>query len=108
LTGCREWTPGDNDDDSADQYRGGGGTDRARTNDCRDAQIACALAYIDDHRAEVEIEYQQVLRDAEETRRYWEERNRDRLAAIASRPPRPEIMAMRAKLAARRAKHRQS
>jgi hypothetical protein len=73
-----------------------------------DAQIAGALAYIADHRTEVEVEYQQVLRDAEETRRYWEDRNRDRLAAIASRPPRPEIIAMRAKLAARRAKRQQS
>ena len=71
-----------------------------------DAQIADVLAYIADHRTEVEAEYQQVLHDAEETRRYWEARNHDRLAAIASRPPRPEIAAVRAKLANRRAKRR--
>ena len=73
-----------------------------------DAQIADVLAYIADHRQEVEAEYAQVLRDAEETRRYWEERNHDRLAAIAARPPRPELAAMRAKLAARRARRQQS
>ena len=73
-----------------------------------DAQIADVLAYIADHRTEVEAEYQQVLREAEETRHYWEERNRDRLAAIASRPPRSEIAANRARLEARRARRRQS
>ena len=72
-----------------------------------DAQTADVLTYIADHRAEVEAEYQQVLHDAEETRHYWEARNHDRLAAIAARPPRPEFVAMRAKLAARRAKRRQ-
>ena len=73
-----------------------------------DAQIAGALVYIADYHTEVEAEYQQVLHEAEETRRYWEERYRDRLAAIAARPPRPEIIAMRAKLAAPRAKRQQS
>ena len=73
-----------------------------------DAQIAGALAYIADHRAEVEAEYQQVLHDAEETRRYWEVRNHDSRAAIAARPPRPEIAAMRAKLEARRVRRQRS
>ena len=69
-----------------------------------DQQITDALDYIATHRTEVEAEYQQVLRDAEETRRYWEEHNRERLAAIAERPPKPEQAAIGAKLAAAKAK----
>jgi uncharacterized protein (DUF433 family) len=67
-----------------------------------DQQIADVMTYIEEHRAEVETEYQQVLRDAEENRRYWEERNRERLANIASLPRSPEEAALRAKLAARK------
>src|SRR6266566_1004542 len=69
-----------------------------------DQQIADVMAYISQHRAEVEAEYQQVLREAEEIRRYWEERNRERLAEIAALPPKPEQAAIRAKLAAHKAK----
>lgn len=53
-------------------------------------QVADALQYIAAHRAEAEAEYDQVLTKAEENRRYWEERNRDRLAQIAATPPKPE------------------
>jgi uncharacterized protein (DUF433 family) len=67
-------------------------------------QIADVMTYIEEHRAEVEAEYQQVLRDAEENRRYWEERNRERFAQIAASPPKPEQAAIRAKLAAHKAK----
>lgn len=67
-------------------------------------QIEGALAYIAAHRDEVEAEYQQVLREAEENRRYWEERNRERLARIAAQPPRPGQEALRAKLAEQRAR----
>ena len=69
-----------------------------------DQQITDALDYIATHQAEVETEYQQVLHDAEEIRQYWEERNRERLAAIAALPPKPEQAAIRAKLAAAKAK----
>jgi uncharacterized protein (DUF433 family) len=69
-----------------------------------DQQISDALAYIAEHRAAVEAEYQQVLKDAEENRRYWEERNRDRFAQIAALPPKPEHAAIRAKLRAHKAK----
>src|SRR5207249_2828885 len=69
-----------------------------------DQQITDVMAYIKEHRAEVEAEYQQVLREAEEIRRYWEERNRERLAEIAALPPKPEQAAIRAKLAAHKAK----
>jgi uncharacterized protein (DUF433 family) len=67
-------------------------------------QIADALDYIATHRTEVEAEYQQVLHDAQEIRQYWEERNRERLTAIAALPPKPEQVAIRAKLAAAKAK----
>jgi uncharacterized protein (DUF433 family) len=67
-------------------------------------QITDVLAYIAEHRAEVEAEYQQVLRQAEETRRYWEERNRERFARMATLPPKPEHARIHAKLAAARAK----
>ncbi|MCG8350341.1 MAG: hypothetical protein MI924_21455 [Chloroflexales bacterium] len=69
-----------------------------------DRQITDALGYIADHRTEVEAEYQQVLREADEIRQYWEERYRERLAAIAALPPKPEQAAVRAKLAAATAK----
>jgi uncharacterized protein (DUF433 family) len=68
--------------------------------DLTDQQIEVALDYINQHRTEVETEYQEVLRSAEESRHYWEERNRERLAAIAKRPPQPGQEAIRAKLKA--------
>ncbi len=61
-------------------------------------QIADALEYIAAHRDEVETEYEQVLKNAEENRRYWEARNRDRLAQIAQMPTKPEYAAAWAKL----------
>lgn len=72
--------------------------------DLTDQQVSDVLAYIADHQTEIEAEYQQVLQQAEETRRYWEERNRERFARIAILPPKPEQAAVRAKLAAARAK----
>jgi hypothetical protein len=69
-----------------------------------DQQITDVLAYIDEHRAEVEAEYQLVLQQAEEHRRYWEERNRERFAQIAAQPPKPGQEAIRTKLAAHKAK----
>jgi uncharacterized protein (DUF433 family) len=76
--------------------------------DLTDQQIADVMAYLADHRAEVEAEYQQVLRDSEEVRRYWEDRNLDRFARIAALPHDPDQAAIRAKLAAYRAQWRQS
>lgn len=67
-------------------------------------QIGGAIRYIEEHREEVETEYEQVLREAEENRRYWEERNRERFAQIAPLPPKPEQAAIRAKLAAHKAR----
>lgn len=71
--------------------------------DISDGQVRAALEYIAQHRSEVEAEYAQVLKDAEEIRQYWEERNRERLAQIAALPPKPGQEAIRAKLAARKA-----
>jgi uncharacterized protein (DUF433 family) len=72
-----------------------------------DTEMRIALDYIAAHHDAVEAEYQQVLRDAEEARRYWEERNRERLAQIAAMPPTPGTEAMRAKLAEYRARRAQ-
>ena len=63
-------------------------------------QVAAAMEYIATHQAEVDAEYHQVLARAEENRRYWEERNRDRLAQIEAMPPKPEHAAAWAKLQA--------
>ncbi|MGV0026771.1 DUF433 domain-containing protein [Phormidesmis priestleyi] len=69
-----------------------------------DAQVDAALGYIDTHRVEVEAEYQFVLKEAEELRQYYEEQNRDLIARIAAKPPKPGTEAIRAKLRAERAK----
>ncbi len=75
--------------------------------DLTDEQLDVALDYIAAHREEVEAEFRQVLASAEEIRRYWEERNRERLADIAAKqaaaPPDARLEAFRAKLAAHRA-----
>lgn len=65
-----------------------------------DEQIADIMDYIETHRDEVEAEYAEVLRLAEEDRRYWEERNRERFAQIAAMPPRTDHPEARAKLRA--------
>ena len=68
-----------------------------------DEQIHAALSYIEAHQTEVEAEYQEILKTAEENRQYWEEHNRERFARIAAASPRPEYEAARAKLQERRA-----
>ncbi len=69
-----------------------------------DEQVKAALSYIDTHRAEVEAEYQTVLKETEELRKYYEEQNRDLIAHIAAKPPKPGTEVIRAKLRAERAK----
>ncbi len=49
-------------------------------------QLDAALTYIERHREAVEAEYRDVVQQAEANRRYWEEHNRERLAALAARP----------------------
>lgn len=68
-------------------------------------QINAALAYIETNRAEVEAEYQMVLREAEELRQYYEDKNRDLIARLAAKPPKPGMEAAWKKLQAQKAKH---
>ena len=72
--------------------------------DLTEDQINAALTYLEKHRAEVEAEYQQVLQDAEELRKYYEEQNRERVARSAARPPKPGTGAAWEKLRAAKAK----
>lgn len=61
-----------------------------------DTQMADVMEYIAAHRAEVEAEYTLVLQKAEETRAYWEGRNRlilDRIRALPAEPGREELVA---------------
>ena len=69
-----------------------------------DQQIDDVMSYIDAHREEVEAEYQEVLQEAEEIRRYWEDRNRERFERIATLPPRPGQEEIRARLKAWKAR----
>lgn len=70
-----------------------------------DEQINAALAYIETNSAEVEAEYQIVLREAEELRQYYEERNRDLIARLAAKRPKPGMEAAWEKLQAQKVKH---
>ena len=72
--------------------------------DLTEEQINAALAYIEANRADVEAEYQMVLKEAEELRLYYEEKNRDLIARIAAQPPKPGTEAAWEKLRAAKAK----
>jgi uncharacterized protein (DUF433 family) len=62
--------------------------------DLTDEQIDDVMAYITEHQEEVEAEYQEVVKQAEEIRRYWEERNRDRIKPIDPDTLSPERRAL--------------
>lgn len=72
--------------------------------DLTEEQVNVALAYIEAHRAEVEAEYQQVIEEAEELRKYYEEQNRERVARSATKPPKPGTEAAWEKLRAAKTK----
>ena len=72
--------------------------------DLTEEQINSALTYIEENRALVEAEYHQVLKEAEELRLYYEEKNRDLIAKIAAMPPKPGQEEIRAKIKAAKAK----
>lgn len=72
--------------------------------DLTEEQINAALAYIEANPSEVEKEYQQVLKEAEELRQYYEEQNRELIAKIAAQPPKPGTEAAWEKLRAAKAK----
>ena len=69
-----------------------------------DDQINSALSYIEANRATLEAEYQQVLQTREEIRQYWEERNQERFARIATMPHKPEKEALWEKLQKQKAR----
>ncbi|GET36555.1 DUF433 domain-containing protein [Microseira wollei] len=69
-----------------------------------DEQINAALSYLEANRTQVEAEYQAVLQTREEIRQYWEDRNRDRFARIATMPHKPGQEALWAKLEEQKAK----
>ncbi|UBF27291.1 DUF433 domain-containing protein [Kovacikia minuta CCNUW1] len=73
--------------------------------DLTDNQINAALSYIEANRAEVEAEYQMVLKQSEENRKYWEERNREHFARVAAMPSKPGREALWAKLQEQKARH---
>jgi len=68
-------------------------------------QLNAALSYIEAHRSEVEAEYQQVIEETEELRRYYEEQNRERVARISTLPPPPGLEAAWEKLQVSKARH---
>jgi uncharacterized protein (DUF433 family) len=74
--------------------------------DLTEEQINTALAYIEAYRAEVEAEYQQVLKEAEELRQYYEEQNHERVVRSAAQLPKPGTEAAWEKLRAAKAKRK--
>ena len=70
-----------------------------------DEQINAALVYIQAHRAEVETEYQMVLKQCEELREYYEKRNSDLRARLAKKPPKTGMEAAWEKLQRQKATH---
>ncbi|MEQ9372080.1 MAG: DUF433 domain-containing protein [Coleofasciculus chthonoplastes F3-SA18-01] len=69
-----------------------------------DEQINAALSYLETNRTQVEAEYQHVLQTREEIRHYWEERNREHFARIATMHRKPGQAALWAKLEEQKAK----
>jgi len=67
-------------------------------------QLEVALAYIEANRTEVEAEYQSVLQEAQDMRKYWDNKNSDRLAQIAKLPPKSGQEEIYAKLQGWKAK----
>ncbi|MEH2085048.1 MAG: DUF433 domain-containing protein [Nostoc sp.] len=70
-----------------------------------DEQFDAAMFYIDANHTEVEAEYQIVLKQAEENRQYWENRNREHFTRIALIPLKPGKEALWEKLRVQKAKH---
>ncbi|MFP4101260.1 DUF433 domain-containing protein [Coleofasciculus sp.] len=67
-------------------------------------QADAALSYIETHRSEVDAEYQTVLQTAQAIQDYWAEKNRQRLARIATLPAKPGQEEIYRKLQAWKAK----
>lgn len=74
-----------------------------------DEQMAAILEYLRENKEELEEKYAEILRRAEEERRYWTERNKGRAALPGSPPADYKIAIGRAKLAAiKRERERQA
>jgi uncharacterized protein (DUF433 family) len=71
--------------------------------DLTDRQINDVMAYIEEHREEVEAEYEFVVQKAEERRRYWTEYNREHIARVRAMPKPPEQAEIWKKLRAKQA-----
>jgi len=69
-----------------------------------DQQMNDALSYIEANRAQVEAEYELVLKEAEESQRYWNARNRHLFSQLETRPVKPGQKKIKAKLQARKNK----
>ena len=63
-------------------------------------QLSAVLSYVDAHRTEVEAEYITVSQEAQERRKYWQEKYQERLDQIAKLPPKPGQEELYAKLQA--------
>lgn len=69
-----------------------------------ESQINAALAYIHSHREEVEKEYQIVLKEAEDLKKYYDDQNRNLISEISKMPPPKGREAIWGKLQAQKAK----
>ena len=69
-------------------------------------EIADVLGYIAANRVAFDEEYEKVVIQAEEQRKYWEERNRPLLEEIRQSPASPELASQRARLEALRSERR--
>ncbi len=74
--------------------------------DLTESQIGDAMQYIEHHRAEVDAEYQEIVKRAEENRAYWKAREQEHLAQRRKNPVQltPEQIALREKFEAWRSK----
>ena len=67
--------------------------------DLSDQHVSAAIDYIEAHREDVEAEYREVLRQAEESRRHWQERQPHHYASSLAEAT-PEKERARARLRA--------
>lgn len=65
-----------------------------------DEQISQIMAYIESHHEEIKAEYDSMVQTAMSNRQYWEARNAERLAQIASEAESSDRPALRARLKA--------
>ncbi|ELS02882.1 hypothetical protein Xen7305DRAFT_00026000 [Xenococcus sp. PCC 7305] len=69
-----------------------------------DEQIEAALSYIEDHKTQIEKEYQEVLQTRKEIYQYWADRNSQHFDRIAKVPHKPESESLWRKLEEQKAR----